>query len=165
MKTRLTRRGYTALVGVCALTARGLLGLAYGFDIADQAEPMRWTYILLSTLGFTAWMTYLLESGPLTHPYRKDPPELTPPCAKCARRRAARTHITERGVLALLCGITYPSAALGSALAELEWRAVPTTMALIATVAMTAAVLSTIGVICEKGPLTKRLHPDENTEH
>lgn len=165
MKTRLTRRGYTALVGVCALTARGLLGLAYGFDIADQAEPMRWTYILLSTLGFTAWMPYLLESGPLTHPYRKDPPEPVPPCAKCARRAQVRTRLTERGVLALLCSVTYPGAALGSALAELQWYAIPITMSLVASVCSIGAVLSTIGVICEKGPLTKRLHPDENTEH
>lgn len=59
-----------------------------------------------------------------------------------------KTRLTRRGYTALVA-----------------WHAIPTTMALIATVAMTAAVLSTIGVICEKGPLTKRLHPDENTEH
>lgn len=65
----------------------------------------------------------------------------------------------------LLCSVTYPGAALASALAELEWYNIPTTTTLGASVCLTAAVLATLGAVCEKGPLTKRLHPDENTEH
>lgn len=165
MRTRPTRRGFTIIVGACAFTARGLLGLAYGFDIADQSEPLRWTYISLSTLSFTAWMSYLLQSGPVTHPYRKDPPEPVPPCTKCARRRAMRTRFTERGFYTLLGASCYPTAALLSALAELRWLDLRTTFGFASAVCLIGAVIATCLAVAAKGPLTKRLHPDENTEH